>query len=39
VVELKFERRTPNKRLIHARMMRPRFDKKSEECISPPEYG
>ncbi len=39
VFELKFERRTPNRRLIAARIIRRRFDKKPEECIAPAEFG
>lgn len=35
VFEIKFERRTPNNRLINARIMRRRFDKKPEECVGP----
>ena len=35
VVQLEFERRTPNSRLISARIKRERFDKSPEECIYP----
>jgi ATP-dependent DNA ligase len=39
VFEILFERRTVNKRLIHARILRRRFDKGPEECIAPIEYA
>ncbi len=35
VFEISFERRTPNNRLINAKIMRRRFDKEPEECIGP----
>jgi ATP-dependent DNA ligase len=35
VFEVKFERRTPNTRLISARILRRRFDKEPIECIAP----
>lgn len=35
VFEVKFERRTPKKRLINARILRRRTDKAPEECFSP----
>jgi ATP-dependent DNA ligase len=35
VFEIKFERRTPNNRLINARIVRRRLDKKPIECIGP----
>ena len=37
VFEIKFERRTPNCRLIQARILRRRHDKSAEECFSPRE--
>jgi ATP-dependent DNA ligase len=35
VFEVKFERRTPNNRLISAHILRRRFDKQPSECYSP----
>ncbi len=39
VFEIKFERRTPNSRLIGAHILRERDDKKPEECIAPPGFS
>lgn len=39
VFEIVFERRTPNQRLIHARIKRRRHDKAPEECIAPIEFS
>jgi ATP-dependent DNA ligase len=38
VFEIRFERRTKNRRLILAKILRRRFDKKPEECLSPPNW-
>jgi hypothetical protein len=38
VFEIQFERRTKNRRLILAKIIRQRLDKEPEECFSPRDW-